>query len=242
MRSDLLVFPTAATRIAAAYSIADIGRDIEQTDDESLYKLISIAPNTFLPLGLPTEQNELRLFPEAPALGNATRVAQILYDGASFRVLQRCKMDRLIVRATAVPSACTLRVAIYQGPNGHSGSNGVAATQAQLKASFTFAAAVLGNFEVAPDAGGTFTLDQGLCYVLFGRSSVGGSATFRTKTTTAMDLDTANVNLATHPTTFSTVISVAAAVPATFDPRTAPTGAATPVTIDVALSARLRKT
>lgn len=97
---------------------------------------------------------------------------------------------------------------IYQQINGLSGI-------ANLKATIDFLGAV-GNFVQAPTQG-LVTLQPGRLYVLFGRSSVAGSQTWRTYATQSVDLLSTNVQPGTHPTTFSTVIPATTA-PATFDP------------------------
>lgn len=158
----------------------------------------------------PTENSEMIPLPEGRVTGNSTRAAQTNFDGAAYFLRRNMTVDRLIFRVTAQAGAPTGRFLIYQFPGGGSGI-------ASLIASATAVAiGATGNFEIA-FAEGTVTLEKGLIYILWGRDSGAGSFTLRTYTTQSLDLMTANMNAATHPTSFTTVIS-AATTPATFDP------------------------
>jgi hypothetical protein len=171
--------------------------------------------------------------PEAQVTTNSTRVAQTTYDGASFALARRVTFNRLILRLTAVTGTPTLSVLIYQAAQGGSGAGATSRV-----ATCSLSPVATGTFTLTP-AEGTVTLLPGLVFVLIGRSSAAGSATFRTYTVQTDDLLNANVDVNTHPVSFTTTIS-ATTNPATFDPRATPTGQATPSALDTALLFRLR--
>jgi hypothetical protein len=180
----------------------------------------------------PTESGEISPIPETRVAGNATRIAQTNFDGASYILRRRTEFNRIIFRVTVVVAAPTLTIQVFQTANGGSGvANRIATVTA-------FAPAVGTN--VATPAEGTVTAVGGLIYVLFGRDSGAGTATFRAALVSSNDLYNQNVDTDTHPTNFTTAIA-ANTTPATFDPRQTPTGQATDTALDTVLSARLKK-
>ena len=170
--------------------------------------------------GQPTEIVEIIPNAEGQATGNSTRGDQANYDGATFILRRKTTFNRLLFRLTGVAGAVKMSFAIYQATNGGSG---VAAKIATIT---DFAPTGTGNQSVAFTEG-TVTLEAGIFYVLYGRSSAANSYTMRTWTTQASDQMTANVPANTHPPSFTTAIA-ATTSPATFDPTT-PTGTAADV-------------
>lgn len=167
--------------------------------------------------------------PEARATGNATRTAQTTLEGGSYLLLRPVTFNRILVRFTGFTAPGTLKFMIFQRPRGQ----GVpaAGTPAPRVATVSgFAPGGTGNFFMTP-AEGTVRLYNGVYYVLFGRDSAAGSIIVRTYTISVLDLSNANVEAVTHVTNYSTAI-LATATPATFDPRPAPPGEATPAVGD----------
>lgn len=181
---------------------------------------------------LATETADYIPLPESHVTGNATRVANTTFDGASYIIRRPVSFNRIVFRATGQSGAPTARILIYQTASGGSGVASLKATCA------TFAIAAPGNFACTPSEG-TVTLTGGLIYVLFGRDSAAGSWTARTSTTQSTDLLNGNMDVDTHPTSFTTTIA-ANTSPATFDPRESPTGSATGTSSDVTLVVRLK--
>jgi hypothetical protein len=187
-------------------------------------------------VGVAPETIEFFPEPETRATGNSTRVAQTVFNGASFRLDRPVTFNRILLRVTAYTAPGSIRVLFYQKPQGL----GANATPANLVATVAgFDPGGTGNFLVTP-AEGTVTLAAGVYYVLFGRDSAAGSVTLRTYTVLTLDLSNANVDAATHVTNFTTTIA-ANTSPATFDPRPVATGAATPSVLDLSLDHRLIK-
>lgn len=186
---------------------------------------------TWLDADLPEqtqEQIDMFLPPELGTGANATRVAQTVYEGASFLVPKRVSFNRAIVRITAITGVPAANLLLYQGTGGR------IAAAIPLVATCAFAPAV-GNMLLTP-AEGTVVLEPGVCFALFGRSSGGGtSATFRTYTLPSPDLLTANVQASTHPLAFVTVIA-ATTTPATI----APFVDLTPTAVNVVPALRVR--
>lgn len=215
--------PTAAGELGATVATGRITAFIDSAARDLAY--LGEAPFT--------EDDEIILIPEGQVTGNATRVAQPVYDGASFLVTRRTTFNRLLLRITAVTGAPTVSILVYQAAQGGSGAGSTS-----LVATCSVSPGAPGNFTATPTEG-TVTLLPGICFILIGRSSAGGSATFRTYTSTTNDLLNANMNVNTHPVTFTTAIA-ANTTPGTFDPRQNPTGEATASTLNVGLTVRLR--
>lgn len=185
---------------------------------------------------LSPETSEQIPFPESRAGGNATRVAQTSYEGASFRVAKHMDaVNRLIVQVTAgtftpIP---TISIVIYQEKYGGSGV-------ADRIAYFNFQPTATGVYTITP-VNAIYNIQSGIIYVLFGRvSGTGGTATMRTYTTSTNDLINVNVPSGVHPATFTTAIAAATTPPSTFDPR-ATVGSAIESGLDVILNHRLLK-
>lgn len=150
--------------------------------------------------------------PESTVGGNGTRVAQASYEGGSFRLTVPLLINRLIIVLTAVTTPVTVQVLIFQAPNGIGGTT----------------ASRIGTFNLTPLASGQHVIasvetivriDPGVFYVLMGRTSAGGSATFRVYSITNNEGLTSTVNTGTHPTNFTTGIAASAgSPPATFNP------------------------
>lgn len=136
--------------------------------------------------------------PVYPTSAQATRVAQTTYDAAILSMPARITGASLLFRLTAVTTPVTLSVALYQrsAPNG----------------TFTLVEAV----SFTPGAGGAQDVSvalAGLGYqpgellVLWGRSSVGGSATMRTYGTQNYNGLNSNVQAGEYPTTGTTAVA-----------------------------------
>jgi|CXWL01.1.fsa_nt_gi hypothetical protein len=171
-------------------------------------------------------------WPEGSTTGNATRVAQTVFDGASYTLDKPTTLTSILIRVTGQAGAPTGRFLIYQAPGGNAGVANLVATITLL------AIPAAGNYALTP-AEGTVNLSAGRIFFLYGRDSAAGSFTMRTRTTQALDLFTANVDTDTHPTTFTTTIA-ATTSPATFDPREAPSGAATGSASDLTAAIRFQ--
>jgi hypothetical protein len=181
----------------------------------------------------PTETGEILPIPEGRVADNAIHVAGPTLVGASYVMRRRAIMNRLILRVAMQVGAPTGRFLIYQATGGGSGV-------AALIASVTgLAIGAPGNF-VALFTQGLVTFEAGLIYILYGHDNGLGSFTLRTYKVHALDLLTANVDTDTHPTSFTTAI-LSTTAPATFDPREAPSGAATGTSTDVPGVFRLKK-
>lgn len=144
--------------------------------------------------------------------GNATRVAQTTLEGCAYWCSRSVSAGKLLFRVTGYTATGALRVCIFQNTNGLPG----AATRIATIASFDPGGT--GNFTQAFDEG-TVNFAAGLIYVLFGRTSAGGSVTMRTYTTTTLDLLTQNVDAAMFPVVFTTALA-ATASPASITPTT----------------------
>jgi hypothetical protein len=166
-----------------------------------------------------TELQDLYLMPEAVVVNASTRTQPITFEGGSLIVRRRVIFNRIEIRVTAVSAPGVEQFLLYQTANGGSGVQ-------SLKATCSVTPGAPGTFVLTPSEG-TVTLAEGLCSVLCGRSSAGGNVSLRTHTIISLDLITTNVSLDVHPLSFTTTIS-ATTTPATFDPRTSPTGAAVP--------------
>lgn len=182
------------------------------------------------------ETDELILTPESRVGGNATRVSQTQYNGASFRVSKHMDgANRITVAVTGgtfspVP---TISIALYQTPYGGAGI-------ANLIGYCDLAPTANGTYTIIPDSG-PITLQPGLIYILFGRiTGTGGSATMRTYTTSNNALINTDVPSGLHPATFITAINASSPPPATFDPR-AIVGSAVESSLDVSLVMRVSK-
>jgi|CXWL01.1.fsa_nt_gi hypothetical protein len=165
-----------------------------------------------VPSNLAAVDEEFSLLPEFTHFGNGTRVGQTVYEGAAFKAVRRGQFNRVVVRFTLVTPPGALRLLLFQRPGGIGGG------PTNLIATCDVAPGALGNFEITP-AQGLVSLDQGVVYALWGRSSALGTFTFRTLFPNACDLITFNVQAGTHPTPFATVIPVST-VPTTFNPLT----------------------
>lgn len=150
------------------------------------------------------------LIPEGRVGAGSQRIAQTTFDGASFFLEKPVTFNRIIFRITAKSGSPTVAILIYQSTGGGSGTANRKATCT------TVAIGAAGNFAATPIEG-TVSLEPGWCFALFGRDSVGGSATFQTYTVQIINLLTGNVDSATHPTSFITTIA-ANTTPAIFDP------------------------
>jgi hypothetical protein len=170
--------------------------------------------------GLATETKEYWPVPEDIGDSKALRVMQTTFEGASLVVSRPVQFDRILFWVTnqsAGGGSPTVKILLYQAPDGVSGP-----TATRVATVTAFPVGGTGAFLATP-AEGTVTIQAGLLYLLFGRDSAGGSVTIRTFSNKAMDLLTANVNLDTHPTVYTTGISTAL-TPATIDTRQSPTG------------------
>lgn len=175
------------------------------------------------------------LVPETKVATQSTRGDQTYLVGASYIVNRNMSFNRVIVRCqTSGGVGTTIAVAIYQETDGMSGNtiNKVATCTGVATAGST-------NLVMTPSEG-SVTLKMGLCYVVWGRDSVGGSFTMRTHTVQNYDLLVSNVDADTHPTAFTTAIN-ATALPATIDVRQPVTGDLTPTTTDAPLVVVLKK-
>jgi len=179
----------------------------------------------------PVETGEILPIPETRITGDATRIAQTNFDGASYILRRATQFNRIIFRVTVVVLAPTVTIQIFQTADGGSGV-------ANRIATVTGFAPVVGTNTATP-VEGVVTATAGLIYVLFGRDSVAGSATVRTSLVSSLDLFNTNVDVNTHPMNFITAIA-ANTTPATFDPRQTPTGEATGSALDTVLVVRLR--
>lgn len=180
------------------------------------------------------ETSDLYPVPEAPTSGNATRVGQTNFDGASFQLRRGVSADRIIFRISGFTAGGTARILIYQGVNGGSGT-------AKLVASVRNYAPPGTGVQEAAFAEGTVLFQPGLIYVLIGRDSPGNSVTFGTYTTLNLDGVTTAVPSTVHPTAFNTAI-LSNTAPATVDPLQTPTGQFTGTASDVVPVIRLRHT
>lgn len=180
----------------------------------------------------PTETQEELPLPEGRASGQSTRVAQTVFNGASYLLRRAITTDRLIFRVTGQAGAPTGRFLIYQTADGGAGVANLVA-KAEL-----VAIGAIGNFEVAFTEG-IVTLKTGLIYILWGRDSALGSFTLRTYAIPNVDLLSDNMNVNTHPTTFTTII-LANTSPATFNPL-ASGDAIAAIAVDTSGVFRLRK-
>jgi hypothetical protein len=179
-----------------------------------------------------TEVVDLYLQPECIVDNIATRGQATTFEGGSLVVRRRISFNRVIVRVTAFTSPGELKLLLYQGTAGGSGI-------ASLRATCIATPSGTGRLTVTPSEG-TVILDEGLCYVLCGRSSAGGSVSLRTFSIIAVDELTENVDLDIHPASWTTTIA-ATTTPATFDSRTSPTGEAIPaLALDVIPIIRLK--
>ncbi len=183
----------------------------------------------------PNEPKEMTIVPEGPVTGNSTRATNVTLDGGSYIVHRSMTFDRIILRVTAQTAPGALRICLFQDPTGASGSGPIPL----IGSVSSFAPGASGNFVVALDAPATVV--PGIVYVLYGRESATGAVTIRSRTVQAQDLLNGNVDVNTHPTSFTTAISATGALPATFDPRQTPTGEATASALDVVAMVRLFK-
>lgn len=148
--------------------------------------------------------------PEGRVTGNSTRSGQTTFEGASYFLRKQATVGNLVVRVTGHTGVGTLRFLVYQQDDGLSGV-------ATLRGTVTgFNPGGTGNFTI-PFAEGTIKLVPGLVYVLWGRDSAVNTITLQTYTTQAVNLMTANVVAATHPTSWTTAVA-STTTPATFDP------------------------
>jgi hypothetical protein len=181
----------------------------------------------------PTVTNEWLPPPEGAVAGNGTRIGQTTFDGASFIARGRIQFNRIIFRITVAVAAPTITIQIFQAPDGSP------ASVTNRVATVTLFAPAVGN-NLATPAEGTVNLVSGVFFVLFGRDSAAGTVTFQTRSVTALELLNQDVDVDTHPTSFTTAIA-ANTTPATFDPRQTPTGEASASTLDVISAIRFKK-
>lgn len=192
-----------------------------------------------MPLFIPRliETLDYLLRPESRVTGNATRVAQTTFDGASFVLDREVIVSRLLFRTTGATATGTVRILLYQARLGQSRSSANLVSRIATITGFDPPDGTTSN-NLATFAEGRVRFSPGIVYVLFGRDSAGGSVTMRTYTTQPNDLLVQNVDLATHPTTFDTAIASNTS-PATLDPRQAPTGQLSGTLSDVTPTVRL---
>jgi len=185
---------------------------------------------------IPTGTNvEAVAQPETTVGANGTRVAQTSYEGGSYRLNLPLVVNRLILVLTAVTAPVTLQVLIFQAPNGIGG------TTANRIGTFDFSPGAAGQFVLTPTEG-TIRIEAGVFYVLMGRTSAGGSGTFRVYTVTNNEGLTATVDTGTHPTNYTTAIATSAgAPPATFNPLQTPGGSASASTVNISPIIRFKK-
>ena len=182
--------------------------------------------------GSPSAQGDFVSIPEAVTTGNSTRVAQVLFDGASFITPIIGATNRLLARVTARTGAPTGRFLLYQAL----ATEGVPPVELVAHAENVVIPAANTNFEI-PFVEGIATLQAGPYYLLFGRDSVLGSFTMRTRAVQALDLYTANTDPSMHAVCFTTTIP-ANTTPATFDPR--PSLTVLPAMLDLVLVHRFK--
>lgn len=190
-------------------------------------------------LDLPTEPKEIIPRFEGNVVGNSTHVVGTTYDGCSIVLSRPVLTDRIVLRVQVWGTPGTLSMLFYQRADGSVGDIAVAVPLVASVRGFNPGATGGVNFQ-APYFEGTVTLRSGLVYVLYGRDSAAGNITLRSLATTSRDLYTGNVDATTHPTSFTTLIAVAAAPaapPANFTPTAAVASAA-----DVAPDIRFYKT
>ena len=170
--------------------------------------------------------------PEGIVSGQATRSTSLTFEGAAFLLHREVDFNRLIVKASAVPTAGDFTMAVYQAG---SGGSGVASKMASVGA---FAVSSTGVKTLTPDEGGTIILSPGLCYVLFGKRT--GNFSMSALDLAPVDLwTTSDVPAAGHPVGFTTALPTSS-IPSTFDPRTVGGGGqATPASGALALQLRL---
>lgn len=162
----------------------------------------------------PAKQTDVLPIPYGINIGaGAARADQTLLEGGMYYIIQPALVSKFIFRLTALAGAPTtaLAMGLYQAPGGGEG----VATKIASVAAFTPAAT--GEQQVN-FAEGTVTVEQGVFYILVGRQSVGGSYSMRVYSVGAYDLWNQNIPAGTRPVTFTTAISSAVALPATFDP------------------------
>lgn len=228
------IYGTTAEILAAVPNDFGVGTLMISTTETRVWVVrfdAGLVANFLEELSGPTEILELLPIPEGRVAGNSTRVAQTTFEGCSYILRRRVTFNRILMRVTARAGAPTGRFLIYQGATGGAGIASLIATVA----AFVIPAGGT-NFEVTP-AEGTVTAEAGLIYMLWGRDSAADSFTMRTYVVQALDLLTANVDAAYHPTTFQTVIA-ANTTPATFNPTEG--GDANATSTDVPTVIRLR--
>lgn len=226
---------------ADSIQIAGLGIGVAPSGTDGLIKLAAASPGVLGEIGMDgtsgrprayinalnqqvqeflTEQKAMLALPEARVTGNATRLAQVNFDGCSLFLRRSITFNRIVFRTTATTGG-TIALLIYQlaGSTAGDGGGQGGATAASLVATVTAFTPAAGGNNAATPSEGTVTLQAGLIYVLFGRDSAANNTTFRTYTTQSVDLLTANIDTDTHPCAFTTTIA-ANTTPATFDPRT----------------------
>lgn len=208
------------------------GNDWINTINQETFKCISNAVGAakWTPTGGPTHTD---ILPTAQARvgANSTRIAQTTYDGASYNLLDRISFNRFIFRITGLTGTPSLNILIYQA------EGGVGSNTTNLIATCQINPVGIGNQIVTPNEG-TVHLEQGVFFVLMGRSSVSDSATFRTFAVNTNDLLNDNVDTDTYPVAFTTNIA-ASTTPSTFNPLMSG-GSVTATVSDVALICRMK--
>lgn len=136
--------------------------------------------------------------PVYPTAAQATRVAQTTYDAAILSMPSRITSATLLFRLTAATTPVTLSVAFYQKPT----PDGTF----RLLESVSFTPGAGGAQDVSVALAG-FGYQPGELLVLWGRSSVGGTATMRTYGTQNYNGLNSNVQAGEYPTTGTTAFA-----------------------------------
>jgi len=185
-----------------------------------------------------TPQTDVFPVPATPGIAaQVSRAMPLLFEGGIYQLIQPALVNTFVFRATAQAGAPTFTIGIYQAADG---GEGVAARVASATA---FAIGGTGNFE-APFAEGNVNLVPGYFYLLDGRANAAGG-TVSLRAYNVQDYDLINNNMPAvypRPLSFTTATASTGALPATFDPRVSPTGAAIPNnTVNSMPVIRLRK-
>lgn len=173
-----------------------------------------IQPKQLAGFGTPIETGELLPQPEGQLAGTqGTNALTTTYYGGSYALRRSASLGKFLMRLTAATAGAVVRVLIYQGIQGGSGT-------ASKIASVSSAALGSGAQDLLLSfSEGTVNFSVGLIYVLVGRVNA-NTATARVYTQSSFDLLNANVNVNTHPTAFTTALVASAADPATINPLT----------------------
>jgi hypothetical protein len=159
-----------------------------------------------------TETSDYIPIPEQGIATQAARLVGLTFDGASF-IARRPISVTEIQYFISVAIGVDYKIAIYQAPGGKSGV-------ADLIAQVTVTGLTISG--TARTDACAAVLEEGLYYVLFGRTNGG---TLQIDVYTPISVPTLNaagsVSSTNHPTMFTTAITASASTPTTFDPTVA---------------------